>query len=83
MEYLHTVWEFNPVLENSLADHAGSAILGLTRTGGPKNRFKNLAHYVYKTKSGKLMSWGEEFKDLAALNNAKNRDYSVVYRISL
>jgi len=83
MEYLHTVWEFNPVLDNPLAIHAGSAILGLTRTGGPKNRFKNLAHYVYQTKSGKLMSWGEEFKDLATLNNAKGRNYSVVYRISL
>jgi uncharacterized protein (DUF2147 family) len=78
MEYMRTAWNLRPVLTDSV--QPGDAILGLTRPGGPLNRWKNLAHYVYQAADGKIYSWGRQFTNLADLN-AKGNSYSVVYRI--
>jgi hypothetical protein len=79
MEYMRTAWELRPVLTDKVIP--GDVILGLTRTGGPKNRWKNLAHYVFQSAAGKIYSWGEQFDSLTDVNKQKSRDYSVVYRI--
>jgi hypothetical protein len=83
MEYMRTAWKMRPGLVDMLRPGGGDAIFGLTRTGGPVNRWKNLAHYVYRAADGSLLSWGEKFKDLAELNAKKKRDYSVVYIIKV
>ncbi|NRR32532.1 hypothetical protein HSX11_20395 [Oxalobacteraceae bacterium] len=79
MEYMRTAWDLRPTLVTS--EQPGDAILGLTRTGAPVNRWNNLAHFVFRSAAGKIYSWGEQFDDLAACNTAKGKDYSVVYRI--
>lgn len=79
MEYMKEMWGFNPAI--ALSGH--NAIVGLTRTGAPHNRFGNLAHYVYEGPDGTLYSWGQEFSDLNDLNTKKHRDYSVVSRIKV
>lgn len=79
-EYVRTMWQMRAYIEDR--DVPGDAILGLTRTG-MANRWKNLAHYVFRDRNGRLYSWGEQFDDLAAVNAAKGRDYSVVHRIML
>jgi hypothetical protein len=79
MQYMRTAWEMRPALTDK--DKPGDVILGLTRTGGPKNRWKNLAHYVYQNAAGRVFSWGEQFDSLADVNKKKKRDYSVIYRI--
>lgn len=81
MEYMRTAWGMRPSLVQNLV--SGDAILGLTRTGGPRNAWKNLAHYVYQGANGVIYSWGEQFKDLAAVNKAKSKDYSVIYTIKV
>jgi len=83
MEYLKICWDFNPVLETSLHENGGNIILGLTRTGGPKNAFGNLAHYVYKTPAGKIQSWGQDFDSIAHVNKVKKRNYSIISRIKI
>lgn len=79
MEYMRTAWDMRPVLTSKVIP--GDVILGLTRTGGPRNRWKNLAHYVYQSAAGRIYSWGEQFSDLKEVNTQKGKDYSVVYRI--
>jgi hypothetical protein len=79
MEYMRTAWDMRPVLTDNVVP--GDVILGLTRTGGPVNRWKNLAHYVYQSANGRIYSWGEQFTDMNDVNTQKGRDYSVVYRI--
>ena len=79
MEYMRTAWDMHPRMAGNV--ESGHAILGLTRTGAPLNRWKNLAHYVYQNANGRLYSWGAQFKDLAELNQKRKRDYSVIYRI--
>lgn len=79
MEYMRTAWDMRPVLTDQVLP--GDVILGLARTGGPVNRWKNLAHYVYQSADGRIYSWGEQFTDLADVNTKKQKDYSVVYRI--
>ena len=83
VEYLNTCWDFNARVETSLTAEARNCILGLTRTGGPRNRFKNLAHYVYVKPSGQIQSWGSNFTSLADVNKKTNRNYSLIYRVSL
>lgn len=79
MEYMRTAWDMRPVLTDKVLP--GDIILGLTRTGGPQNRWKNLAHYVYQSAGGRIYSWGEQFENLAEVNTKKGKDYSVIYRI--
>jgi hypothetical protein len=79
MEYMRAVWDMRPALADTV--RPGDVILGLTRTGGPQNRWKNLAHYVYQSAGGTIYSWGEQFADMGDVNTTKGRDYSVVYRI--
>jgi hypothetical protein len=81
MEYMRTAWGMRPSLVDKLV--SGDAIVGLTRTGGPRNAWKNLAHYVYQGANGTIYSWGEQFKSLEAVNKAKGRDYSVIYTIKV
>lgn len=83
VEYLRMVWGFVPFIENSLTDKVENSILGLTRTGAPENTHGNLAHYVYKNSKGKILSWGEEFTSIADMNQKREKDYSIVSRISL
>jgi hypothetical protein len=79
MQYMRTAWGLQPVLTDQVL--AGDVILGLTRTGAPTNRWKNLAHYVYQSAGGRIYSWGEQFANLAEVNTKRSRDYSVIYRI--
>lgn len=79
MEYMRSAWEMRPVMTDNVLP--GDVILGLTRTGGPVNRWKNLAHYVYQSAAGRIYSWGEQFDNLADVNTKKGKDYSVIYRI--
>ena len=79
MEYMRTAWDLRPFLADQSLP--GDVILGLTRSGAPQNRWKNLAHYVYQDTSGRIYSWGEQFSDLSDMNTIKSRDYSVIYRI--
>lgn len=81
MEYMRTAWEMRPNLATNAM--SGDAVVGLTRTGGPKNRWKNLAHYVFQSADGRIYSWGEQFADLEEVNKKKGKDYSVIYRIML
>ena len=76
---MRTVWNMRPALKDGVVP--GDVILGLTRTGGPVNRWKNLAHYVYQSATGRIYSWGEQFSNLAEVNAKKGKDYSVIYRI--
>lgn len=79
MEYMRTAWDMRPVLSDT--DQPGDVILGLTRTGAPRNRWKNLAHYVFQAAGGTIYSWGDQFSDIAEMNARRKRDYSVIYRI--
>jgi hypothetical protein len=79
VEYMSTAWDMRPALTDKVLP--GDVILGLTRTGGPRNRWKNLAHYVYQSASGRIYSWGEQFANLAEVNTKKGKDYSVIFRI--
>jgi hypothetical protein len=79
MEYMRTAWNMRPVLTDTVVP--GDAILGLTRTNAPVNRWKNLAHYVFQSARGRIYSWGETFNDLADVNTQRGKDYSVIYRI--
>ena len=79
VEYMRTAWGLKPFLTDDVLP--GDVILGLTRTGGPTNRWKNLAHYVYQSADGTIYSWGEQFTDLDDVNTKRDRDYSVIYRI--
>lgn len=79
MMYMRTAWNMRPVLRDSAV--AGDVIIGLARTGGPVNRWRNLAHYIYQDAGGTIYSWGEQFSDLADVNRRRNRDYSIIYRI--
>ncbi|ESS72727.1 hypothetical protein MGMO_49c00120 [Methyloglobulus morosus KoM1] len=79
MEYMRTAWGLKPFLTDDVLP--GDVILGLTRTGAPINRWKNLAHYVYQSADGTIYSWGGQFTDLDDVNTKRNRDYSVIYRI--
>jgi hypothetical protein len=79
MQYMRTAWDMRPVLRDD--EVPGDVILGLARTGGPVNRWSNLAHYVYRSANGTVYSWGEQFNSLADVNSRKGKDYSVVYRI--
>jgi hypothetical protein len=79
IEYMRSAWDLRPVLTDKVLP--GDAILGLTCTGGPVNRWRNLAHYVYQSASGRIYSWGQQFDNLAAVNTSQGKDYSVVYRI--
>jgi hypothetical protein len=81
LEYMSTCWDMRPVVTDQVLP--GDCILGLTRTGGPQNRWKNLAHYVFQSAGGRIYSWGEQFSNLSEVNTAKKKDYSVVYRIML
>ena len=83
MEYMRSAWKMRPSLVDMLRPGGGDAVFGLTRTGAPRNRWKNLAHYVYRAGDGTLLSWGEKFNDLNDLNTRKNRDYAVVYIIKV
>jgi hypothetical protein len=79
MQYMRTAWDLRPASRDD--DAPGDAILGLTRTGAPVNRWGNLAHYVYRSANGTFYSWGEQFASLADVNSRKGKDYSVVCRI--
>ena len=79
MRYMQTAWDLRPVLTDKTIP--GDVILGLTRTGAPVNRWKNLAHYVYQSAGGRIYSWGEQFDSMAEVNKKKNKDYSIIYRI--
>jgi hypothetical protein len=79
MEYMRTAWDMRPVLTDQVIP--GDVILGLTRTGAPVNRWKNLAHYVYQSAAGRIYSWGKQFDSMEDVNTKRDRDYSVVYRI--
>ncbi len=81
-EYLRVAWNIVANIDNADTGNK-NAILGLSRTGAPMNKWKNLAHYVYRDMAGRIYSWGEQFTDLAKMNTAKNRNYSVIYTISL
>jgi hypothetical protein len=79
MQYMRTAWDLRPVSRDD--DAPGDVILGVTRTGGPVNRWGNLAHYVYRSANGTVYSWGEQFASLDDLNATKGKDYTVVCRI--
>ena len=80
MEYMRTCWEMKPYL-TTRSDLPGDVILGLSRTGGPRNRWNNLAHYVYQAADSRIYSWGEQFTSLVDVNRRKGRNYSIEYRI--
>ncbi len=79
MEYMRTAWDMRPALVDT--DRPGDVILGLTRSGAPANRWKNLAHYVFRDAAGTIYSWGDQFTDLDDVNARRDKDYSVIYRI--
>ena len=81
MEYMRTAWDLHPVLKDNCT--SGNVILGLTRTGAPQNKWKNLAHYVNMSRAGRIYSWGEQFDSLADMNTKKRKDYSVIYCITV
>jgi hypothetical protein len=83
VEYIRTMWGMKAKIEMPVwyRGVSGPVILGLTRTGAPRNRWNNLAHYVYKDSKGIIHSWGKTFKDMATLNKVKNKDYKVIYHI--
>ena len=79
MEYMRTAWNMRPFLTDN--DQPGDVILGLTSTTAPVSRWRNLAHYVYRSADGTIYSWGQQYANLDHLNEQAEDDFSVVYRI--
>jgi hypothetical protein len=61
----------------------GDAIVGLTRTGAPKNTWRDLAHWTYRSSNGTWLNQGDTFQSLLALNKAAGKDYSAITWISV
>jgi hypothetical protein len=62
---------------------SGDAIIGLTRSGAPANRWGNLAHWAYRSSDGTWLNHGKTYQSLSDLNLAAGRDYSAITWISL